>query len=92
MPRVRCERCGMEWTINSVRRKVILCQSCRARKVQTVHSPEHGKCLPWAGHFGADEVTPVDDDGVPVFPGVRSCGNNDCVSVKHVIGYEKEGK
>jgi len=62
MPRVQCERCGMEWTINSVRRKVILCQSCRARKVQTVHSTEHGKCLPWAGHFGADEVTPVDDD------------------------------
>jgi hypothetical protein len=24
-----------------------------------------------------------------MFPGVRSCGNNDCVNVAHVIGYEK---
>jgi hypothetical protein len=74
--------------VASVRRKVILCQSCRSRKVQTVHSFE-GKCFPWHGFFGADEVTPVDDDGVAVMPGVRSCGNTDCVNVRHVIGYEK---
>ena len=85
---VQCERCGFEWSVSSVRRRAIFCSSCRARKVQTVHS-DAGKCLPWAGHFAKDEVTPVDDDGNPVFPGVRSCGNTDCVAVAHVIGYEK---
>jgi hypothetical protein len=45
--------------------------------------------MPWHGHFGADEITPIDDDGKPVFPGVRSCGNNDCCNPQHVIGYEK---
>jgi hypothetical protein len=30
----------------------------------------------------------VDDDGEPILPGVRACRNNDCVSPKHVIGYE----
>jgi hypothetical protein len=84
---VQCERCGFEWAVASVRRRVILCSSCRARKVQTIHS-DLGKCLPWHGHFGSDEITPVDDDGEPILPGVRACRNNDCVSPKHVIGYE----
>jgi hypothetical protein len=88
MKRVQCERCGMEWQVASIRRKVVLCQSCRSRKVQTVHSPE-GKCYPWHGHFAADEVTPVDDEGFPVLPGVRSCGHNDCTNPRHVVGYEE---
>jgi hypothetical protein len=37
----------------------------------------------------ADEVTPVDDDGQPVLPGVRSCGHTDCVAHYHVVGYWK---
>ena len=88
MPEVQCERCGFQWTVSSRRGKIILCASCRARKVQTISFSE-GKCMPWHGHFGADEITPVDDDGQPVFPGVRSCGNNDCCNPQHVIGYEK---
>jgi len=36
-----------------------------------------------------DEVTPVDDDGNVVLPGVRSCGHTDCVAPYHVIGYQK---
>jgi hypothetical protein len=88
MPGVQCERCGYEWHVSSRRGRVILCASCRARKVQTISAGE-GKCFPWAGHFAADEITPVDDDGSPVFPGVRSCGHNDCCNPQHVIGYEK---
>lgn len=88
MPGVQCERCGIEWQVNSIRKKVVFCASCRARKVQTVHSVE-GKCLPWHGFFAADDITPVDDNGEPVFPGVRGCGNNDCCNHKHIIGYEK---
>ena len=89
MPEVQCERCGYQWTVSSRRGKVILCGSCRARKVHTITLSSDGKCYPWSGHFGADEITPVDDDGEPVFPGVRSCGNNDCCNPQHVIGYEK---
>jgi hypothetical protein len=88
MPGVQCERCGFEWRVSSVRRKRILCASCRAQKVQTIHSGD-GKCLPWSGHFMKDEVTPVDDDGNVVLPGVRSCGHTDCVAPYHVIGYQK---
>ena len=88
MPVVQCERCGYEWSVSSRRGKVILCASCRARRVQTI-SADEGKCFPWHGRFAADEITPLDDDGNRMFPGVRSCGNNDCVNVAHVIGYEK---
>lgn len=38
--------------------------------------------------FADDEVTPVDDDGVPVLPGVRMCGHTDCVNPDHVRGWE----
>ena len=34
--------------------------------------------------FAADESTPVDDDGVPVMPGLRVCKNQDCVNPEHV--------
>jgi len=53
--------------------------------VQTVHTKE-GKCIPWAGYYAADDVTPLHDDGTPVSPGVRSCGHNDCVNPSHIIG------
>jgi hypothetical protein len=88
MPRVQCERCGFEWVVSSRRGKVVLCASCRARKVQTITVTD-GKCFPWAGFFGPDEITPVDDEGKPIFPGVRSCAHNDCCNPQHVIGYEK---
>jgi hypothetical protein len=29
-------------------------------------------------------LTPVDDDGLEVLPGIRTCGNSDCVSPAHV--------
>jgi len=45
---------------------------------------EYGRCTPWQGLFTADEVTPVDDDGLPVLPGKRLCGMNDCVNPEHI--------
>jgi hypothetical protein len=88
MPVVQCERCGYEWSVSSRRGKFILCASCRARKVQTISAKE-GKCMPWHGRFAADEITPVDDDGQPMFPGIRQCEKQDCCNPQHVIGYEK---
>lgn len=82
MATLQCERCGYEWEVNAVRKDVNHCQSCRARKVQTVHTGK-GKCIPWHGHFDRNQVTPVDDDGAPVMPGGRSCGNQDCVAPGH---------
>mgnify|MGYP003648681438 FL=1 len=51
--------------------------------MKTVNSSE-GKCFPWHGHFAADEITPVDDNGDEHLPGVRRCGNNDCCNVEHI--------
>lgn len=87
---IQCERCGFEWQLSSSRQKTILCSSCRAKKVQTVHT-KRGKCIPWHGGFAADDVTPVNENGEPILPGVRRCGNNDCVSPSH-IEREKNGK
>ena len=55
--------------------------------MQTVHT-EKGKCLPWHGGFAKDDVTPLDDDGRLVLPGVRGCGHNDCVNPSHIIKWE----
>jgi hypothetical protein len=84
MPVITCERCGFEWTVNTIRNKTSLCSSCRARKVQTVHT-SHGKCLPWHGNFDPDQITPVDDDGQPILPGIRLCSNHDCVAPSHIL-------
>lgn len=88
MPKVECARCGFEWVIKSVRSPEVFCQSCRARKVQTVHG-ELGKCTPWHGYFAPDLTTPIDDDGEIVMAGVRICGKSDCVSPRHVIPNER---
>ena len=79
---IQCERCGFEWELSSSRQKTILCASCRAKKVQTVHTKK-GKCIPWSGYFAADDVTPIHEDGSLVMPGVRRCGHNDCVNPSH---------
>lgn len=83
MPFVECERCGVRWDATNARKNVKLCSSCRARPARTVHS-DFGKCQPWRGMFGADESTPVDDDGQPVLPGFRRCGNADCMNRDHI--------
>jgi hypothetical protein len=83
MPTIHCERCGFEWELSGSRQKTILCASCRAKKVQTVHTKK-GKCLPWHGNFLADDITPCDDEGRAVMPGVRRCGHNDCTNPSHI--------
>jgi len=84
VPTITCHRCGYEWTVNTIRRNPNLCTSCRARKVQTVHT-KRGKCIPWHGNYAPDQITPVDDYGNPVMPGTRVCGNQDCVAPSHCV-------
>lgn len=76
-----CVRCGIIWEVNSTRKNNDTCQSCRARKQQKI-----ADCLPWHGGFAEDLVTPVDEDGNEVLPGIRSCGNRDCVNGSHIVG------
>lgn len=80
---VICERCGFKWEINSSRKPNPLCVSCRARRVQTV-ATVRGKCYPWHGHFAPDMTTPISEDGSAVLPGIRICGNLDCVNPTHI--------
>lgn len=81
---ITCERCGIEWEVNISRKyHKSLCFSCRSRRVQTIKS-EFGVCLPWHGYYAVDQITPVDEDGIPVMPGERLCGNRDCVQPKHL--------
>jgi len=82
---VICERCGFQWALKSSRQKSVLCKSCRAKRTLTVHT-DNGKvkCLPWGGMF-LSEVYPIRDDGTFILPGVRRCGNTDCVNASHVV-------
>ncbi len=83
MPEVECVRCGFKWELISNRKPNAHCQSCRARRVQTVQNVA-GKCYPWHGHYAADLVTPISEDGDPVIIGERLCGNRDCVNPAHI--------
>lgn len=74
-----CQRCGIQWEVEPTRKVNDLCVSCRARKTQKVRD-----CLPWHGRYANDMLTPVHEDGSPVMPGKRICGNSDCVNTNHL--------
>jgi hypothetical protein len=83
---VTCVRCGMTFEINRKRKKLrMLCESCRVTKATTIQNGD-SKCLPWHGGFDLDMITPINEDGEPVLPGMRVCGNKDCVQPAHVKG------
>ena len=83
---VDCHRCGFTFEVNRKRKKLrMLCQSCRVTRATTIKT-EDKSCLPWHGNFAVDLVTPVDDEGYEVHPGIRTCGNNDCVQTAHLEG------
>lgn len=46
------------------------------------------KCYPWQGRFAVDLVTPIDENGYPVKPGRRLCGNADCTNSRHIVREE----
>ena len=75
----RCLRCGMFWEVHPSRKPNDYCESCRARRATKVST-----CLPWHGRFAADFVTPIYEDGTPVMPGRRTCGNADCCNREHL--------
>lgn len=79
MPSQTCLRCGFVWEISLSRNNPENCESCRTTKKNRIR-----ECIVWHGHFAADFVTPIDENGVEVMPGIRTCGNKDCVNVSHI--------
>jgi hypothetical protein len=85
-----CERCGYEDTTGLLEKRVDrgaskLCSSCRARPATTVKT-EFGECLPWSGDFDTND-NPLNKDGSLYLPGLRKCGNSDCVQLDHVLTF-----
>lgn len=82
-----CSRCGIEFEENrealSKRvernsRGLNECRDCRGY-VRTRQD-----CRPWTGDINLDSMQPI-KDGKPYLPGVRTCGNLDCVNRKHIV-------
>ena len=82
-----CRRCGYPDDGGHISKRVErgqdqLCASCAAQPAKTVKS-DYGICRPWDGEFDQDD-NPVDNQGNLYRPGVRLCGNSDCVAKKHI--------
>ena len=85
---VTCIRCGFTFEVNRKRKKLRMsCESCRVTRATTIQNGNL-RCLPWHGGFDYDLVTPIDEDGQRVLPGIRICGKNDCVQPAHVKGQQ----
>ena len=84
-----CERCGQIEDSKALEKYVartgkVLCESCRApRRNRLSYGAE--VCLPHHGAFDDDD-NPVNEFGVELMPGVRSCNHRDCVNPAHVEG------
>jgi hypothetical protein len=84
-----CDRCGFEWKFPQTYAQratysMDVCKDCRAKPV-THSGPANDYCLPWQGDVDLDTMAPLDDDGNPYKPGIRTCGNADCIRPKHLI-------
>jgi hypothetical protein len=89
-----CERCGVKQNTavvpgaKATRRRSPLCESCQAKPATTVITA-YGRCRPHKGPFDAND-NPLDDfTGEPYRPGIRLCGNRDCIELKHIETVKK---
>ncbi len=78
-----CTRCGFVWNRRQPKFVDGLCSSCISLTAKAL-TARRVSCTPWQGRFARDDVTPLHSNGLPVVPGVRLCGNTDCVNPKHV--------
>lgn len=84
-----CNRCGYVWSfptryLHGRNYDHTLCGNCKASPQLTVKR-DGIVCKPWDGDIDLDSMQPIDDDGKPYMPGIRTCGNSDCVFRSHVI-------
>jgi hypothetical protein len=89
-----CHRCGHEWEF--WRRYIergydyTLCESCKAKPTRKVSTSRNEYCMPWKGDIDLDTMQPIDGKGRLVKPGVRTCGNSDCMRITHIIPAERQ--
>lgn len=84
-----CRTCGYNDTSNAMEKRVERggsqeCASCTAKPAVTIKSA-YGVCRPWRGDFD-DNDNPLDTKGRLYRPGIRLCGNRDCVARNHIDG------
>jgi hypothetical protein len=92
-----CERCGVKQDATTVpgekttRRRSPLCESCQAKPATTVVTA-YGRCRPHKGPFD-DNDNPLDEfTGEPYRPGIRLCGNRDCIELKHIESPKRQAR
>lgn len=86
--RTTCQTCGsiFDFRVEYLRRSsydTTKCKDCKAKPVNVVKT-KFGLCTPHKGDFDWDTMQPL-KDGKPYLPGIRKCGNADCIARKHVI-------
>jgi hypothetical protein len=84
-----CARCGQEipgenvWTRLNRGSENRNCADCNSGKRTQIKNGDQ-VCIPWMGEIDLDTMKPIDRNGLEHMPGVRTCGNNDCVNPDHV--------
>lgn len=89
--RTTCNTCGkiFDFRVEYLRRSTYdtsKCKDCKAKPVSVVKS-KLGLCTPHKGEFDWETMTPM-KNGKPYKPGIRKCGNADCVARAHLILFE----
>lgn len=88
MIRTTCETCGVIFDfrheyLRRVNYDTTKCKSCKAKPTRSVKT-DYGICTPHQGEFDWDTMTPM-KNGKPYKPGIRKCGNADCIARAHIM-------
>jgi len=91
--RLTCERCGIEEVVFRTTLTKRLerneeywanCVDCVTRQGRK-YSKRSPDCKPHSGELD-DDLYPLNKYGKPFRPGVRLCGNTDCINRDHIEG------
>ena len=84
-----CSRCGNQclsvWAYEKAieRGKTPLCVDCQTTRLLRVQYDDD-YCVPHQGLFD-DNDTPINNDGLVIYPDVATCGHSDCVRLAHHV-------
>ena len=90
--RLTCSRCGVEETVmrNTVAKRLLRgeknwsdCVDCEFRKGRKF-AKRGGDCIPHKGELD-ENLFPLNKFLKPYRPGLRVCGNSDCVRREHIV-------
>lgn len=86
-----CDRCGQQINADAVAKRRsrgdndLRCLDCRGRPLTKLPTYNGVKCKPWEGDIDLDTLAPIDEKGNLAVPGIRKCGNADCVENRHIV-------